>query len=172
MSKSEARYAPSVRRVVTGHDSEGMAVVASDEVMTGPGDLGTLLWTTDTSPADNADEADGAKREVGLAMDEGTVFRLARLEPGHRSPMHRTLSVDYGLVLEGELTLELDGGDDVNLKAGDVVVQRGTNHVWFNAGEKACLIAFILISAKTLSFNGKPLDPTPPIATGASSEAK
>lgn len=145
--------------MVTGHDKEGRSVVASDEVLSGP--RFTLVWTTDTSPADNMDEADGGRREVGLTLEGGTVFRIGRLEPGHRSPMHRTSSVDYGIVLEGEVGMELDGGEQVRLRAGDVVVQRGTNHLWFNDGEQPCVIAWILIDAEPVRVGGRVLEPTP-----------
>jgi len=154
--------APEVRRVVTGHDSEGRSVLLSDEVFSGPGTIGTLLWTTDCSPGDNTDETDGAKREVGFAHADGSVFRFTRLQPGHRSPMHRTASIDYALVLEGQLVMELDGGDSVRLEPGDVVIQRGTNHVWFNDTDAPCLVAFILIAAEKLTIDGRVLEPTPP----------
>jgi len=158
--------APAIRRVVTGHDSEGRSVVASDEVLQGP--RFTLVWTTATSPADNMDEADGGRREVGLTLEGGTVFRIGRLEPGHRSPMHRTSSVDYGIVLEGEVGMELDGGEQVRLRAGDVVVQRGTNHLWFNDGERPCLVAWILVDAEPVRIGGRVLEPTPfPPPTGS-----
>ncbi|WP_133916360.1 cupin domain-containing protein [Streptomyces sp. NBC_00582] len=155
--------APEIRRVVTGHDREGKAVVVSDEVRggSGPGSFAALLWTTDTSPADNTQEADGAERKVGITQEGGTVFRIAEFAPGLRSPMHRTLSVDYALVLDGELVLELDGGERTPLKAGDVVIQRGTNHVWANESDKPCTIAFILIDAEPVTINGEVLEPTP-----------
>jgi quercetin dioxygenase-like cupin family protein len=151
--------APAIRRVVTGHDRDGRSVVARDEVLQGP--RWTLIWTTDASPADNMDEADGGQREVGLTLEGGTVFRVGRLEPGARSPMHRTSSVDYGIVLEGEVGMELDGGEQVRLRAGDVVVQRGTNHLWFNDGERPCVVAWILIDAAPVRVDGRVLEPTP-----------
>jgi quercetin dioxygenase-like cupin family protein len=153
--------APEVRRVVTGHDREGRAVIVGDEVRRGPSRFLTLLWTTDTSPADNLDSTDGGDRQVGLTLEGGTVFRIARLAPGHRSPMHRTTSIDYGVVLEGELVLELDGGDSVRLSAGDVVIQRGTNHLWFNDSDQPCLVAFILIDAEPVTIDGRVLEPIP-----------
>jgi quercetin dioxygenase-like cupin family protein len=151
--------APAIRRVVTGHDRDGRSVVARDEVLGGP--RWTLIWTTDRSPADNMDEADGGHREVGLTLAGGTVFRVGQLDPGDRSPMHRTRSVDYGIVLEGEIGMELDGGEQVRLRAGDVVVQRGTNHLWFNDGDRPCVIAWILIDAEPVRVRGRALEPTP-----------
>jgi quercetin dioxygenase-like cupin family protein len=68
--------------------------------------------------------------------------------------MHRTQSIDYGIVLEGEMTMELDGGSVTHLKAGDVVVQRGTNHLWHNISDKPCRMAFVLIEAKPVEAGG------------------
>jgi len=71
--------------------------------------------------------------------------------------MHRTDSLDYGIVLEGEIVLELDDGKSVHLKAGDVVVQRGTIHAWVNPTDKPNRMAFILLDAKPATVGGKPL---------------
>lgn len=151
--------APRVRRVVTGHDTEGSSIVTIDEVA--QGERFTLIWSTDRSPADNTDTVDGGKRELGLAIEGGTVFRIGELEPGVRSRMHRTNSVDYGIVLEGEIDMELDGGETVHLKTGDVVVQRGTNHLWANTSDHACKMAWILIDAAPVQVGGRVLDPSP-----------
>ena len=153
--------APKIRRIVTGHDSEGLSVITTDEVRQGPSAFVTLLWTTDTSPVDNSESADGADRVVGATLEGGTVFRIGTLDPGHRSPMHRTVSLDYGIVLQGKLVLELDGGEVVNLDAGDVVVQRGTNHIWANESDEPCVVAFVLMDAEPLTVNGRVLEPTP-----------
>jgi quercetin dioxygenase-like cupin family protein len=153
--------APTVRRVVTGHDGDGHAVVVIDEVMDSPSPRGRQIWSTVTSPADNIDETDGGQRQVGITVPGGTVFRIGQLEPGVRSPMHRTNSVDYGLVLSGEMGMELDSGDQVRLKAGDVVVQRGTNHVWFNEGDQPAVMAWILIDAESVKVGDQVLEQTP-----------
>jgi quercetin dioxygenase-like cupin family protein len=154
-----------VRRVVTGHDQNGRAIVKIDALIEGtkiPHVEGYFIvpWTTDRSPADNMDTFDGAKREVGLTCPDGSVLRITDLGPGLQSPMHRTKSVDYGIVLEGEIDLLLDSGETVNLKAGDVVVQRGTIHAWVNRTDKWCRIAFILIDAELVAVNNVVLEPT------------
>jgi quercetin dioxygenase-like cupin family protein len=154
-----------IRRIVTGHDENGRAVFKSDDRIAGvPVENGlaefAVAWTTDRSPADNDDPFDGAKRPVGLACPGGTVLRLVDLAPGRRSPMHRTNSIDYGIVLAGEIDLELDDGALRHLKAGDVVVQRGTMHAWVNNGPNWCRVAFILIDAAPATAGGKPLAPT------------
>ena len=129
-----------VRRVVTGHDLKGQAIVQSDSIAQST-DVGNgqarfaLLWTTDRSPADNDDTKDAAQRHVGLTSPGGTVLRIVDFAPGTRSPMHRTCSVDYGIVLEGEIDLELDSGEVKHLSTGDVVVQRGTNHAWVSRSD-------------------------------------
>ena len=73
--------------------------------------------------------------------------------------MHRTNSIDYGIVLEGEVELELDEGVKRTVRQGGVVVQRGTNHLWRNATDKPCRIAFVLIDAPPYVHDGKPLPP-------------
>ncbi len=148
-----------VRRVVTGHDSDGQAKFLIDDVVEG-GRLGAQIWSTETVPADNAGERDGARRELGITAPGGSVIRVMSIEPGHRSPMHRTQTVDYGMVLEGEIDLELDAGAVKTVRAGDVVVQRGTIHAWVNNSSAPCRIAFVLIAAQPLVVGGRTLEPT------------
>lgn len=132
---------PPVRRIVTGHDAAGRAIVARDDVVaTTPVPTGdarfAMLWTSAQSPADLMDPDDAAQRAVGLALPGGSVLRMVDIAPGCRSPMHRTRSLDYGIVLTGEIVLELDDGATVTVHAGEVIVQRGTihyfptNYVW------------------------------------------
>ena len=127
-----------VRRIVTGHDEEGKAVVVTDEEVAGTSlaeDGGQMdaaffhLWATHEMPVDLTDEAaerqrDGSTTTV-LGSGQGSVLRLGILAAGMRSPMHRTASLDYGICLVGECDLELDSGQAVTVHAGDVVVQRG-----------------------------------------------
>lgn len=118
------------RRVVTGHDDQGRAVVTSDglcsnAVSARPGHERLDLWK-------GADD---------------TVFRLVRYEPGVAPRNHRTETVDYAIVLSGEIEMELDG-TVVRLRQGDVLVQRNTLHNWVNRGTQACVIAFVLVPVK------------------------
>jgi quercetin dioxygenase-like cupin family protein len=154
-----------VRRIVTGHDPEGRSVVKWDATLprTQPPTKDayfSLVWTTAKSPADNNDESDGAQRAIGLTSDGGSVCRVVETLPGKRSPMHRTRSVDYGIVIQGRIDMELDDGSLTPLAAGDVVVQRGTNHAWVNNYDEPALIAFVLVDAKPLVINGKTIDPS------------
>ena len=115
------------RRVVTGHDDKGRAVVKTDEtlgnaVSARPGHERLDLWK-------------GA---------DGSVFRFVRYEPGVAPRNHRTETIDYAVVVSGELEMELDGAV-VKLRQGDVVVQQNTMHNWVNRGTEACVVAFVLV---------------------------
>ncbi len=150
----------SVRRVVTGHDTQGRAKVLIDERMQNlfsprPGATYSVIWTTEGA-VDNNDDSDPSRKKIGTAVDDGTVFRVVCYEPGVTRRNHRTDSIDYGVVISGEIDMELDVGT-VRLKAGDVIVQRGTIHNWANNGTVPCVIAFTLIGAKPATPGGKPL---------------
>ncbi|MFY8193750.1 MAG: cupin domain-containing protein [Novosphingobium sp.] len=151
-----------VQRVVTGHDENGRAVFKSEDLtptkIIPSGDASFLLiWTTATVPADNNDETDGRHREAGLTLNGGSVIRVVDMLPGKESPMHRTNSIDYGIVLEGEVELELDDGAKRTIGQGGIIIQRGTNHLWRNTSDKPCRIAFVLIEAPAYQHNGQPL---------------
>jgi quercetin dioxygenase-like cupin family protein len=85
------------------------------------------------------------------------VFRVVRFEPGVAPLIHRTSSIDYAVVLAGEIDMELDTAT-VTLHAGDVLVQRGTIHNWVNRGAAPCVIAFVLIDAKPVESGGRVLE--------------
>ncbi len=163
------------RRVVTGHDVDGKAIVIMDGPPPRPtGTKSTVqqavFWVNDATPASNRGDADAAERDIGIPPPEGgAIFRVVVFPPrgaasesetghlsssgatvpeGARHPgMHRTNSVDYAVVIDGEIDMLLDESE-VHVKAGDVVVQRGTNHAWANRGDKPCSIAFVLIDAE------------------------
>ena len=171
-----------VRRVVTGHDASGKAVVLMDgeakkvKVRMGNGPAMTMLWVTDETPADISGDVDAAERDIGIPPPpNGSIFRIVEFPPEKevknnlssekmmeemgltpivgagekpRHPgMHRTSTIDYAIVISGELDMLLDDSE-IHVKAGDVVVQRGSNHAWVNRGDTPCSIAFILIDAK------------------------
>jgi quercetin dioxygenase-like cupin family protein len=145
------------RRVVTAHDCDGKAIVAHDRAMSTkplrPGAEVAVVWSTKGFPVDNDDAADGGEREVRTSEVDGTVFRIVHYAPGVSARRHRTDSLDYAIVLSGELDMVLDGAE-VHLRAGDVLVQRGTIHNWINRGKEPCVIAFVLIGAKSASVGG------------------
>ena len=165
-----------VRRVVTGH-RDGKAVVLYDsaapnqKLRQASGLVSTLIWVTDETPADISGSADRAAREIAVPPPpNGSIFRVVDFPPekaprsresilaemgvrdhgSARHPgMHRTRSVDYAIVVEGEIDMLLDESE-VHLAAGDVLVQQGTNHAWVNRGARPCRIAFVLIDAKEI----------------------
>jgi len=158
-----------VRRVITGHDADGKAIVASDEHMTGVGAPARPyisrceIWSTDKIPVDNSMAAEAAQkngfvvRHNYVGSGQGTVIRITEFVPGAPKFMHRTETVDYAILLSGECDLELDDGKTVHLKQGDVVVQRGTMHAWVNNGSVPCVFAFILIDADPVEAGGQKL---------------
>jgi mannose-6-phosphate isomerase-like protein (cupin superfamily) len=174
------------RRIVTGHDENGRAIIQSasaperTKTLAGGGPTFYEIWNTRETPV-RIDRASGEPAEEGIILAppaNGTRIRVLDIPPetaetssldaasarAHfaeigaesastntgqaRHPhMHRTETVDYGIVLEGEITLLVDVGE-VTVHAGDIVVQRGTNHGWSNRSGKNCRIAFILIDGK------------------------
>ena len=138
------------------------------------GSVSRMLWMTDQSPAAISGTADRAAVNIGIAPPAGgSIFRIVefppitseieKLDPNQmhselaphspkrglppRHPlMHRTRTVDYAIVMEGEINMLLDDSE-IHLKAGDVLIQQGTNHAWVNRGTKPCRIAFVLIDA-------------------------
>ena len=172
--------ATEIRRVVTGHDAEGRAVVLHDGpaptkvVRQETGNVMHLCWVTDETPADLTVAGDRGVRTIGIPPPpRGSIFRVVEFAPGTdkiqlpadhlarqmgdghvagkaRPPrhhaMHRTKSIDYAIVLSGEIDMLLDDSE-IHLKAGDVLVQQATNHAWVNRGTEPCKIAFILIDS-------------------------
>jgi len=175
------------RRIVTGHDSAGRAIIQSDappirvQVLSGNGPTFFEVWNTRETPA-LIDRTSPEPPEAQLTLPppkNGTRIRVLDIPPetdemrqidaatarrhfaeigaadasthggaSARHPyMHRTQSIDYGIVLEGEITLIVDEGETV-VRAGDIVVQRGTNHGWANRSGRNCRIAFILVDGQ------------------------
>lgn len=150
-----------LRRVVTGHTADGRAVVVSDETLNlQPGRRAVesrVLWTTEGFPIDNSGDEDGGERVVGISLPNGTVFRVVDFHPGNAAMSHRTETIDYAVVMSGEIDMELEPGEFIHLEAGDVLVQRGTIHNWVNRGDQPCRIAFVLIAAEPVVADGQPL---------------
>ena len=145
-----------VRRIVTGHDAEGRATVQVDSQVGNvqsrrPGHEAAVIWSTQGFPVDNGGNEDGAERETASTVPNGSVFRIVSYGPECAPRVHRTDSIDYGIVMFGKIDMELDSRVVVHLKAGDVFVQRGTLHNWVNNGAEPCVIAFVLIDATPVS---------------------
>jgi quercetin dioxygenase-like cupin family protein len=150
-----------IRRVVTGHDEQGRARVLIDAPVDNvfshrPGAHYSVIWSTDTLPANNDGDVDPSGKKIGTTIENGSVFRVVSFGPGVAPRNHRTDSIDYAVVMSGEIDMRLDT-ETLHLKAGDVLVQRGTIHNWVNNGTEPCVIAFALISAKPVTAGGKAL---------------
>jgi quercetin dioxygenase-like cupin family protein len=163
MSTDKPDYPP-IRRVITGHDAGNIAKVLIDSPATnakypGLGTVSTLIWCTDHTPAAipvGEHIEDMGARILGTAPPaNGTRFTVIDFPPGNKPHMHRTETIDYVLVLEGEIDMDMDDST-VKLKAGDIMVQRGTNHAWANRGTARARVAFVLIDAQPIGF-GKPI---------------
>jgi quercetin dioxygenase-like cupin family protein len=128
-----------LRRVVTDHDARGRSVVAIDETCSNmisrrPGHQSCVAWTG----------------------PDGSVFRIVEYQPGVAPRRHRTETIDYAVVISGEIDMQLDDST-VRLRAGDVLVQQATLHDWINRGTVPCVIAFVLVPAKPAERDGKVL---------------
>lgn len=157
-----------VRRVVTGHDASGESVVKTDELVPAAprgiaGITGCEMWSTDQMPIDNSPAAETAQRAgfvkhgnyVGTGG--GTTFRIDELLPGNARFTHRTETIDYCIQLSGEVDCELETGEVVHLKAGDVFINRGGLHTWVNNGTVPAVGAAVMVDAKPVEVNGKEL---------------
>ena len=151
---------PAIRRIVTGHDAQGIAKVlidgtASNKKIPSPGTESTLIWCTDSAPAAipvGEDIEDMGARIIGTAPpSKGSRCAIIDFPPGNNPFMHRTNSIDYVIVLEGEIEMDMDDST-VRMKAGDVMVQRGTNHAWANRGTSRARLAFVLIDGEPLGI--------------------
>jgi len=135
-----------VRRVVTGCDGNGRSVFASD----GPAPArGPLLFDVWSSPGVVRLPSDGASPGVEAVFPAAGGFRflVVGFAPGRDVPMHRSDTIDYGVVLSGEIWLELEGGAETLLRARDTVVQCGARHAWHNRSAEVCAMAFAIVGA-------------------------
>ena len=163
MSTQPSRFSP-IRRVVTGHDTKNVAKAIMDGPATNhkggaSGAQSTLIWITDGAPADmpigETVEDLGARILGTPPPPNGTRFCVIDFPPGNHPHMHRTETIDYVIVIDGEIEMDMDDST-VKLKAGDIMVQRGTNHAWANRSGKNARVAFVLVDGKPLGI-GKPV---------------
>jgi quercetin dioxygenase-like cupin family protein len=139
------------RRIVTGHDASGKSVVLSDTPSPKTTEIGTAafheIWVTQGMPVQiPATEPESTDRPIRVPPPpNGVMIRFTEMEPGAASPMHRTETLDVGVVLEGETWLLLDDGSETLVGPGDAVVQRGTNHAWENRSDRPVRMLFVLV---------------------------
>ncbi|KAH8689531.1 hypothetical protein BGW36DRAFT_391015 [Talaromyces proteolyticus] len=151
---------PAPRRVVTGHDDNGNAVYVDDKQIV-PEPTGfdcdfAVLYETHQFPASNDKWEDPILESTkSLANGKGVVIRVVDFKPNTKTRFHRTMSLDFGIIFEGEMICYLDNGVELSLKRGDVCVQRGTIHGWENRTDKPARIYFVLTAADPVNVNGK-----------------
>ncbi|KAI5821284.1 hypothetical protein BZA77DRAFT_273004 [Pyronema omphalodes] len=158
-----------IQRLITTHNETGQAIfstqlpetVPTHEVV--PGLNFTLNYTTSGFPASISNDEDipsqpsQPSQSSSLAIPNGTVCRIVEFAPGSEPIMHRTVSLDYGIVLEGEVELELDSGEKRRMGRGDVAVQRATMHAWRNVGEGWARMCFVLTACEAPVVGGRML---------------
>ena len=168
-SSTNATGLPTQNRYITDHDQNGLSIFSSYPAKAVFGEINHemdffVAYTNSFSPDMNnsADLATYKSIDEGsqppLTIRGGTVLRVCNFAPGSTTAMHRTMSLDYGIMLEGEVELVLDSGETRLLKPGDIAVQRGTMHAWRTPdNSKWSRMIFILQDAKPLEVNGKKL---------------
>ena len=145
--------APKVRRVVTGHDADGKPTIwidgeASNHKFPNEKITSTLMWSTDASPTRIFGNDDEGDRVLGSAPPlNGSRFTMMEFQPGNEANLHQTDTVDYVICISGEIDMFLDPSRFVTLRAGDVLIQRGTLHAWANRSDKPCRLAVVLLDA-------------------------
>jgi quercetin dioxygenase-like cupin family protein len=116
-------------------------------------------------PVDNLEPTMEHTNVIPRCPPTGVVFCVTNIPPSFTVPMHRTLSLDYAIVLNGEITLRLDGGDERTIKAGEFIIQGGATHQWINKTDETCRIGFVMIGSEKIRLeDGTELDavaPTP-----------
>jgi quercetin dioxygenase-like cupin family protein len=168
MAEGQGKPKPAPQRFITDHNAEGKAVFNTSlpselpSSIVGPGDIFYLGYTTSQYPADLTKDLTEYGKYLGAApgivIPGGTVLRFVDIRPGGMSPMHRTVSLDYGVVLEGEIELVLDSGETRVMRRGDVAVQRGTMHMWRNVSQTEWgRMMYVLTECKEIEVGGKKL---------------
>src|SRR5260370_13867850 len=164
----ERRNNMKVRRVVIGYNADGEAVVKTDEQRSAgsrggvAGVFGCEMWSTDQMPIDTSAAADAAQRagfvppnSNYVGTGRGALLRIDEFAPGAARFTHRTETLDHITMLSGEIDLELDSGEVVHLKSGDVLLNRGMIHTWVNNGSVPAVLVATLIDAKPPQGHGK-----------------
>ncbi|KAM5346500.1 hypothetical protein ACJ41O_009505 [Fusarium nematophilum] len=144
------------RLVRTAHTEDGTSVFASDSLLTpftpfGPQHSSfTIFDSRQSVPVNNTDAIPSFSDTLPRCPPEGAIFCMTQIQPGGSAPMHRTVSLDYCVVMSGEIVLALDGGEEKTVRRGEVIVQQGVNHRWVNRGDVPCQMVFVMIGAEKI----------------------
>jgi quercetin dioxygenase-like cupin family protein len=153
LAESNDRPLPKFRRIVTRHDAKGQPTIwfdgdASNHKFPSEKISSTLMWSTETTPTQIFGTTDEGERILGSTPPlGGSRFTMMVFQPGNEANLHRTDTIDYVICVEGEIDMLLDEKQFVTMKAGDVLIQRGTNHAWANRSNKPCRLAVVLLDA-------------------------
>lgn len=168
---ASANHMKAPTRIITTHDSEGKAVFSTaipdqptaQTVANGDATF-YLSYATDQYPVDLNEDKDlktyqkYTANPPGIVIGSGTVLRHVDMAPGVLSAMHRTVSLDYGIVIEGEIELVLDSGEKRRMLPGDVAIQRGTMHAWRNMSDtKWARMLYVLQPSEPLKIGDNAL---------------
>ncbi|ENH71815.1 hypothetical protein FOC1_g10004062 [Fusarium oxysporum f. sp. cubense race 1] len=136
---------PAPRLVRTGHSDNDLSVFVDDDAV----------------PVHNSNAAPPFNDNVPQCPPGGVTFCTTDFLPGTQTPMHRTLTMDYCVVMSGEIVLVLDSGEEKVIREGDITLQQGVNHMWINRSQSTCWVAFIMVSSeKLITKNGEVLEET------------
>ncbi|KAH6894311.1 hypothetical protein B0T10DRAFT_249126 [Thelonectria olida] len=146
------------RLVRTTHAEDGTSVFAEDSQLTPFYPFGpqlscfTIFDTRQSIPVNNTDDIPSFENTLPRCPPSGAIFALTQIQPGGAAPMHRTQSIDYCVVLTGEIVLALDGGEEKTVKAGEFIVQQGVNHSWNNRTDVPCKMLFVMLGAEKVAL--------------------
>lgn len=155
------------RLITTNHKEDGTSVFSSDrsvEPFSPFGPSASSFCTFDARskvPVCNQEPSQDLLPSIPRCPPNGVLFAISNFPPRYSVPMHRTLSLDYCIVMSGEIVLELDGGDETTVKAGEVILQGGVNHKWINRTDEVCRVAFVMVGAEKVTLaSGETLEET------------
>ncbi|KAI2464104.1 hypothetical protein F4781DRAFT_425803 [Annulohypoxylon bovei var. microspora] len=167
MSPNTSLLSSGPRMVVTTHSEDGKSVFHSDRVLEtfspfGPGTSSFTVFDARSSvPVNNMEEPKDLQKTLPRVSPSGVIFCITNMAPNRIAPMHRTVSLDYAVVLSGEIVLTLDSGEEKTIKAGEFIVQQGVNHSWHNRTNEVCRIAVVMVGSEKVKLaNGEELGET------------
>ncbi|KAF9770380.1 hypothetical protein IL306_012091 [Fusarium sp. DS 682] len=165
MSSQTSNSSP--RLVRTTHNQDGTSIfvpgtnVAPFEPFGPQGSGFNIFDVRQSVPINNTDSVPSFENSLPRCPPKGTLFCMTQIKPGGKAPMHRTKSLDYAVVISGEIVLGLDSGEEKIVKQGEVIVQQGVNHSWENRGDVTCQIIFVMVGAETITLkDGTALEET------------